>query len=210
MSVAKIVKIIFFSLFVIQTVSAYSAQIVSEKDFFKKMTKVQTLSCDFSQEQFIAGLKNPIRMTGCFYMTNDGNIAWIVRHPIRFYCIIYNQKLTSWDAESTNKKVIDLQDHPAFLTMIGMMKNFFAGKIELKKDYNAVVLSRHKIVLHPLKHNPLSDNVSRIQIVLSSERHSISMIEILFSNGDRNVMRFENIMIDKPIPHHIWTTGESK
>ena len=208
MSVAKIIKLFLLPFLVIQTISASSVQSVAAKDFFKKMEGVQTLSCDFSQEQFIAGLKNPIRMTGCFYMTHTGNLAWIVKHPIRFHCIIYNQKLTSWDSESANKKVIDLKDHPAFLTMISMMKDFFAGKIQLQKDYDGIVHSSHKITLRPLKHNPLSDNVSQIEIVLSSDRRSISVVKIFFINRDSTVMRFENIMIDKTIQHRIWTTGE--
>lgn len=210
MSICRIKNSFLLLLLVVQTAVVSAAQPVPVEDFFKKMAGVQTLSTDFLQEQFISGLKNPIRMTGSFYMTNKGNIAWIVKQPIRFYCIIYKEKLSSWDAESGSKKTIDLKDHPAFLTMVTMMKDFFAGKIQLQKDYASTLISSCRIRLRPLKHNPLAGNVSQIEILLSADRRTISFVEIGFSNGDRNVMRFKNIAVDKEIPRKVWSTGENR
>ena len=52
--------------------------------------------------------------------------------------------------------------------------------------------------------------MSQIEILLSADRRTISFVEIGFSNGDRNVMRFKNIAVDKEIPRKVWSTGENR
>ena len=175
--------------------------------FFKKLETVKSQSCDFSQEQRISGLKRPISLNGRFHMDNKGNLAWIVKNPVRFFCIIYNGKLTSWDGETDTKKTIDINDHPAFSTMIEMMKKFFAGKISVEKDYRSRILSAEKIILEPLKHTMLAGNVSEIEITLAPDRRSIKVIRILSANGDRSTMYFRNTVLDTPVPASVWKNG---
>ena len=207
MSIFRILRIFLFSFLFISGVNAGGRKVPAADSFFREMGTVKTLSCNFVQEQFIAGLKNPIRLTGHYYMTSKGDLAWIVEQPIRFYCVIYRGKLTSWDSESGDKKSLDLKDHPAFSTMIGMMKDFFAGKIQVEKDYQCLVKSECEIILNPKKHNPLSDNVSRVEIMLSADRRSIAEVRIFTRNGDKNIMRFLNAVLDKTIPESVWKNG---
>ena len=176
--------------------------------FFKKMENVTTLSCHFSQEQQIAGLKQPIRLHGRFYMTGQGDLAWIVRAPVRFYCIIRKGRLTTWDGETAARREIDLKEHPAFSTMIGMMKDFFAGRIKVDRDYKCTLVSAVKIKLIPLKHSPLAGNVAQIEITLSPDRRHISVVRISGCNGDRNTMHFKNVVLDASIPESVWKNGE--
>lgn len=210
MSVSKsgIIAAAIFLFSVIYSLHAGNAKLPDADIFFKKMETVKTQSCDFSQEQQIAGLKRPICLNGRFHMDHKGNLAWIVKSPVRFFCIIYNGRLTSWDGETDTKKTIDINDHPAFSTMIDMMKNFFAGKISVKKDYRSRVVSEEKIILKPLKHTMLAGNVSEIEITLSPDRRSITVIRILSSNGDCSTMHFKNTVLDAPIPGSIWKNGE--
>lgn len=210
MSIFRILKIFLFSFLFIFGMNAEEKKVPAANSFFREMGTVKTLSCTFIQEQFIAGLKNPIRLTGRYYMTNHGDLAWIVEQPIRFYCVIHQGKLTSWDSESGDKKSIDLKDHPAFSTMISMMKNFFAGKILVEKDYRCQVRSKREITLQPLKHNPLSDNVTKVEITLSADRRNITEVRIFIRNGDRNIMRFQNAVLDKDIPESVWKNGVPK
>ena len=204
------------ALLLLSLLSVVSALCGAEKklpdanSFFKGLESVETLSCDFVQEQFISGLKRPIRLSGSYYMTKHGNLAWIVKKPISFYCVIYNGKLSSWDAESNDKKVISLKDHPAFSTMINMMKDFFAGRISVEKDYQCTVVSAEKIILVPLTHTPLAGNVKKIDITLAADKRSISEVRILAGNGDRNVMYFKNSVLDMPIPASVWTDGVAR
>ena len=176
--------------------------------FFKPMESVRTLRCHFSQEQLIAGLKQPIRLNGRFYMTAEGDIAWIVREPVKFYCIIRKGKLNSWDGETNSKKMIDLKEHPAFAAMITMMKDFFAGRIKVDRDYSCTVISAVKIKLIPLKHSPLAGNAAEIEITLSPDRRHIAVVRILSCRGDRNTMHFKEAVLDAPIPESVWKNGE--
>ena len=176
--------------------------------FFKKLETVKSQSCDFSQEQRIAGLRKPVCLNGRFHMDNKGNLAWIVKNPVRFFCIIYNGRLTSWDGETDTKRTIDINDHPAFSTMIDMMKKFFAGKISVEKDYRSRIISAEKIILEPLKHTMLAGNVSKIEITLSADRRSIEVIRILSTNGDCSTMHFRNTVLDAPVPDSVWKNGE--
>ena len=182
----------------------------SPDSFFAAVATVKSLSCRFSQEQAIRGLSRPIRLTGSYHMTREGDLAWIVRSPMRFYCVIRNGKLTSWDAEAGRERSIDLKEHPAFSVMIDMMKDFFAGRISVTKDYRCTLLSAHKILLIPAPHNPLAGNVAEIGITLSADRRSITVIEIAACGGDRTTMRFEEIVLDRPIPESVWKNGAER
>lgn len=213
MSVPGILKIFagFFFLVLMLPSYANSREKLPDADsFFKGLESVRSLSCRFQQEQFIKGLRRPIRLRGSFYMTKEGDLAWIVKEPVRFYCIIRKDKLATWDAESDSRREIDLKDHPAFSLMIKMMKDFFAGKIRVTGGYRCTVVSAEKILLHPLKHNPLSGNVEKIEMSLSAGRRSISSIMITSGSGDRNRMSFGNIVLDAPIPGSVWKKGAEK
>ena len=141
-------------------------------------------------------------------MNNTGDLAWIVYTPVRFYCIIYKGKLSSWDMESDTRRVIDLKDHPAFAAMINMMQDFFAGRISIEKDYQYSIINAEKIVLTPRKHSPLAESVKHIDITLFADRRSIRCIRIGTCNGDSNTMTFSNAVLDKPVPETVWGNGD--
>lgn len=185
-----------------------AAKVYNADSFFRDMAAVKTLSCSFVQEQRIAGLRNPIRLTGRFYMNDAGDLAWIVRTPVRFYCIIHNGKLSSWDMESDTRRVINLKEHPAFSTMINMMRDFFAGRISIEKDYQYSIVSARKIMLSPRKHSPLAENVKNIAISLSADRRSIENVKIDSCSGDSNTMYFSNTALNKLIPESVWLNGD--
>ena len=88
------------------------------------------------------------------------------------------------------------------------MKQFFAGKIAVSEDYKCRILSAEKIILKPLKHTMLAGNISEIDITLSPDRRSITMIKILSCNGDRSILRFKNTVLDVPVPGSVWKNGE--
>lgn len=202
--------LLLLSIWTIFNISAGGKDLPDADSFFSGLGSVKTLSCHFEQEQLIRGLRRPLRLKGRFYMTYKGDLAWIVLSPIRFYCVIYGGKLTSWDAESDKKRSIDLKEHPAFSSMIAMMKNFFAGKLSPSKDYRCSVKSAVKIVMVPLKHSPLAKDVLRIEISLSPDRRSIAMLKVSAANGDSNTMYFRNIVLDAPVPETVWKNGDSR
>ena len=175
--------------------------------FFDPLRTVKSLFCSFSQKQEICGLTRPILLDGSFCMNDRGDLAWIVQNPIRFYCIIRRSKLTAWDIETGKKQQIDLKKHPAFSVMIDMMKNFFAGKISVTKDYKCTIVSALKILLEPLSHCPMAGTVSKIEITLSGDRRSIKEVKIFSSNGDCNTICFKDIKLDVQIPESVWEKG---
>ena len=176
--------------------------------FFAPLSTVKSLSCRFTQEQKIRGLAHPILLTGRFCMTGKGDLAWIVETPVKFYCVIRGDLLRSWDAESGKERSVDLKDHPAFSLMIDMMKKFFSGKISVTKDYSCTVKDKRTITLIPASHNPLSGNVSRIEITLSPDGKSIASMKTLAVSGDETALSFKETVLDKPIPESIWKEGK--
>lgn len=209
MSISRLLTILLTVLCGMLPVVCSGAEKVPEANaFFKKLETVTTLSCHFTQEQLIAGFKQPLRLNGRFYMTRKGDLAWIVREPVKFFCIIRNGRLTTWDGETSTRREIDLKEYPAFSAMLGMMKEFFAGRIRVDRDYKCSVISNVKIDLVPLKHSPMAGNASRIEITLSPDRRNISVVRITGRNGDRNTMYFKNAVLDAPIPESVWKNGE--
>jgi outer membrane lipoprotein carrier protein len=202
-------RLILFSaaaLFFAAGFSAKSADASKEAAFLaeaeRNMAKIKTLQAEFVQERTVKLLKNKIKFEGKFFIQMPGKIAWQVYRPVRYICIIRDNSITQWDADSRRKTVISAENNSALQVVFQQLNRWFSGKFnELRRDFDYSADVREKLLkFTPKKGVPQENFVKSISILLNDKLDYIREIRIVEKNGDTQTISFEKTQINQKLP----------
>ncbi|MFA6716369.1 MAG: outer membrane lipoprotein carrier protein LolA [Victivallales bacterium] len=190
--------------------SAKCAETPKEAAFLAKaehnMAGIKTLQAEFIQERSVKLLKNKIRFEGGFFIQMPGKIAWRVYRPIPYVCIIRDNSITQWDADSRRKTVITAENNSALQVVFQQLNRWFSGKFnELRQDFDCRAdIGKKLLRFIPKKGVPQENFIKSISILLNDKLDYIREIRIIEKNGDTQMISFYKTRINQELPADVW------
>ena len=171
----------------------------------KNLKNLKTFQADFVQNKTIASLQYTIRADGEIALERSGRLAWRVRNPIHYLCLITENSLTQWDADSGQTIRLDAKNSPALKFLLESMKNYFSGNFtEMEKDFRITIPDPKKIRLVPQAGTAASNFIQKMEFTPSSGAECIEGVTIYEAGGDITRIEYKNIRINREIPAEKW------
>lgn len=173
-----------------------------------KMSRIKTLKCSFTQTKHLSIMNKPIIIKGKIYIKPPGYFAWYSTSPVKFYLVIKGHELTQWDEDSDSVVNMDLREKPMFRVIVSQMKNWVSGAYTKQaEDYNIKIIRKEPLTL---KFIPKDDAVTyeyikSVQVKFRRNLSYISAIDITEKNNDTTRIKFNNIVLNSPLPETPWS-----
>ena len=174
----------------------------------KNLKNLKTFQADFVQNKTIASLQYTMRADGEIALERSGRLAWRVRNPIHYLCLITETSLTQWDADSNQTIRLDVKNSPALKFLLESMKNYFSGNFtEMEKDFRITIPDPKTIRLVPQAGTAASNFIQKMEFTPSPGAECIEGVTIYEAGGDITRIEYKNIRINREIPAEKWKSG---
>lgn len=177
-----------------------------------KVSRMKTLSAEFTQEKHLAILDEPIVLKGALFMEKPNLFAWHVDHPLRYSMVIEGEVLRQWDEDTEQVHKISLGDNPAFKMVVQQMRDWFSGSYRsMLAEYRVSVLENDPIALEfvPLDNALAQQVIERVTITFERDERYIRQIQIVEKGGDRTLLQFVDAVLNAPIDPSAWEVRRS-
>lgn len=168
----------------------------------RNMGAIRTLQAEFEQEKQLKAFAFPVRLTGELCMEQNGRLAWIVREPLPYTCIIEGSRLTQWDADTDKTVAVDTSRNPSLRILAESIRRILAGDPRAMLDRFDVVREPNPLELKPKP--GAAAFLARIQFRFSEDLARMEEIVMTESSGDVTRIRFRNSRINENIPEKKW------
>ena len=174
----------------------------------KNLEYLKTFQADFVQDKTIASLQYTMRAVGEIALERSGRMAWRVRTPIHYLCLITDSSLTQWDADSGQTIRLDAENSPALKFLLESMINCFSGNFsEMEKDFRITIPDPKTIRLVPQKGTAASNFIQKLEFTTSPGAECIERVTVYEAGGDITRIEYKNIRINREIPAEKWKSG---
>jgi outer membrane lipoprotein-sorting protein len=157
-----------------------------------------SIQASFTEEKFMAVLKEPERSAGTFYFQQKDRMRWEQKTPVKYVILINGDKLRI--EEGGKEKNIGQAGRMAAQIkelMIGLVN----GDFQLNKAFSISCLAsddQYQLVLTPVNRR-LKNIYSRISMVFPKSSLRLKELTFVEKRGDRSVMKFHNEKFNTPI-----------
>ena len=172
------------------------------------LKKIKTFQAGFIQKKTIISLRHTISAEGEIALERSGRMAWRVRKPIHYLCLITDNSLTQWDADSGQMIRLDAKNNPALKFLLESMKNYFSGNFaEMEKDFRITLPDQKTIRLVPKQGTVTANFIEKLEFTPSPGAECIDRVVIYEKGGDLTRIEYKNIRINQNIPAEKWKSG---
>lgn len=173
------------------------------------LKELRTFQAKFTQKKRIGSIGAELAATGEIALDRaSGRMAWRVRTPIHYLCLISETSLTQWDADSGKTIRLDAGKNPSLKLLLGSMKNCFSGNFdEMEKDFTITLPDAKTIRLIPREGTAAAQFVAKLEFTPSPKAESIERVAIYETCGDVTRIEYRNIRINQEIPAEKWHAG---
>ena len=169
------------------------------------MQEVRTLSADFDQTREIVSIRHRLTIRGELALDRAGRMAWRVREPIRYACVIDGAKLTQWDEESGSVLTLDVSKNPGLKILASSMASYFSGDFDaMAAEFEITPLDERRLRLVPRKENTASALIRELEFEIAPDFSHITRVRITEKSGDVTAIRFSNVCLNQEIPSSTW------
>ncbi len=170
----------------------------------RKVSQATTsIQASFSEEKYLAVLKEPEKSSGLFYYQQKDKMRWEQRTPSKYIILINADKLRIQEG-GKEKNVGQAGRMAAQIKelMIGLVN----GDFQQNKGFSLAVLEnddQYQIVLTPV--NRRLKNIYA-KIALNFSRSSLRLKELAFfeKGGDKSIMKFQQEKFNQPIAENLF------
>lgn len=179
-----IIGLVFSTSILAQTIQTELAQIV------KRVAIPTTMSCQFTQQRFLTGLKKPLNASGKIWISKKQGVALLQQKPFEQMTVLTSDKLIHIIQQQ--KQVILEQEQPQLFHITRLLFSFFQGDFSVIPAYFEITEfdledTQWSLVLVP-KQAPLDLLFS--QISLRGNRH-IETLTIIDKQQDQTRLQFK-------------------
>ncbi len=173
----------------------------------ERMSVMQTLRTDFTQEKHLAVLDRPLVLKGTVFMQKPGLFAWHVREPLRYSMVIRGEIVRQWDEDSDRVQEMSLSKNPAFRMAIRQMRDWFSGAYRsMLGEYEVALVDEDPISLRFIpRDTALAQGIiDSVTVVFERDERYIQKIEIAEEGGDSTLLTFADTLLNSPIDPSAW------
>jgi len=165
----------------------------NQKDFFIKLKNVsastKSIKADFTEEKFLAALKQPQKSSGVFYYEKEDKIRWEQNLPFQYIIMINKDKIRIKENEKEKdvtaaKRMVEKIKELLLMLVSGTYlenKTFAAEYFENNKEYIVVLTPTQK---------KLKNYFDKIQLNFSKETIHLNDLIFFEHSGDKSTMKF--------------------
>lgn len=162
-----------------------------------------SIQASFTEEKYLAVLKEPEKSSGLFYYQQKDKMRWEQRMPSKYIILINGDQLR---VQEGNKEKNVGQAGRMAAQIKELMIGLVNGDFQQNKGFSSAVLedgSEYQIVLTPV--NRRLKNIYA-KIVMNFPKSSLRLKELTFfeKGGDRSIMKFQQEKFNQPIADHLF------
>lgn len=162
-----------------------------------------SIQASFTEEKFLAVLKEPERSSGLFYYQQKDKMRWEQRTPSKYIILINGDKLR---VQEGNKEKNVGQAGRMAAQIKELMIGLVNGDFQQNKGFSSAVLEdgdEYQIVLTPV--NRRLKNIYA-KIVMNFPKSSLRLQALTFfeKGGDKSIMKFQQEKFNQPIAEHLF------
>ena len=164
----------------------------------KTSQEVNSIQAAFTEEKFLAVLKEPEHSSGNFYYKKNDKMRWEQKSPVKYVILINGDRLRVQEA-GKEKSVGQAGRMAAQIKelMIGMVN----GDFQQNKAFSQSAMEsadQYMVVLTPVNRR-LKNIYSKITMVFPKSTMHLKELSFYEKGGDKSVMKFQNEKFNQPI-----------
>ena len=193
----KILSILIMTLLFVATASAAMTQQQKQRvisQINQKVSKLSSMTCDFTQTKNLALLNNKIVSNGRMHYKRNNKLRWEYTAPYKYLFIFNGAKV--YVGNKSRKDVIDTNTNKIFKEVARIMMSTVTGTaLSNSSDFSIDVADGKtlwQVVLVP-KRKDMKKMFKKITLNFTKSDMMISEINIFENNNDRTNIRLKNI-----------------
>ncbi|WP_426295397.1 LolA family protein [Dyadobacter endophyticus] len=162
-----------------------------------------SIQASFTEEKYLAVLKEPEKSSGLFYYQQKDKMRWEQRTPLKYIILINGDKLRI--QEGGKEKNIGQAGRMAAQIkelMIGLVN----GDFQQNKGFSSTVLEdgeHYQIVLTPVNRR-LKNIYSKITMNFAKSSLRLKELSFFEKGGDKSLMKFQQEKFNQPISENLF------
>lgn len=169
----------------------------------KTSQATSSIQASFTEEKYLAVLKEPEKSSGLFYYQQKDKMRWEQRTPSKYIILINGDKLRI--QEGNKEKNVGQAGRMAAQIkelMIGLVN----GDFQQNKGFSLVVMEdsdHYQVVLTPVDRR-LKNIYSRIAMNFSKSSLRLKELSFFEKGGDKSLMKFQQEKFNQPIAENLF------
>jgi outer membrane lipoprotein-sorting protein len=162
-----------------------------------------SIQASFTEEKYLAVLKEPENSSGSFYYQQKDKMRWEQKTPSKYIILINGDKLRVQEG-SKEKNVGQAGRMAAQIKelMIGLVN----GDFQQNKGFSSAVLEdgdEYQIVLTPVNRR-LKNIYAKIAMNFSKSSMRLKELSFFEKGGDKSIMKFQQEKFNQPIAENLF------
>lgn len=175
-------------------------------EVYKVVTGIQSIQCDFTQTKTVKMLADKSVSTGRMAYQHDKKLRWEYITPFEHRFILNETNVLILDKDK--KEVVDVEKSRIFKEVSKLIKGDVVGqsfKDGKTFDVACSVVGNEYVAVLTTKKSQLKKMFSGLTLHIDKNRSVLTQIELVGAKGDKTVLSFQNIEVNKPIDDALFT-----
>ncbi len=183
--------------------------LLNHPDAFKKSFTLATaatgsIQSDFSQEKSLTMLSEKINSTGKFWFRKENRLRLEYFRPYPYLMILNEGKIFIRDGQKSN--TVSAGSNKVFRQVNRILIDCVSGTMLDNPDFQSRVFENDGAYL--IEFTPRAKNLrelyKNINITIDKKDYSAAVIEMHEISGDNTIIRFQNKVLNAPIPDSVF------
>lgn len=167
--------------------------------------KVETVEAAFIQNRRLKSLDMTLAITGRLALEKGKRMAWLVREPMRYMCVISEQGLAQWDGDSGEVLKLSAKRIPWLRLIYGSLSGWLSADLDaLEKEFTVETSGERSLRLTPLDAGFFKEYVKTVEFEFGPGLDRVERLRIVEKNGDEMEIVFRDVVNNQPIPGERW------
>ncbi|MFP3981741.1 MAG: outer membrane lipoprotein carrier protein LolA [Desulfobacterales bacterium] len=164
----------------------------------EKVTFVESIQADFTQEKHLEMLDKPLISKGELYFQAPRSLRWEYTQPVRSVLLMHNDEIRRYVRTDSGMEAQKSRSLEAMRVFLGEICMWMQGDFEGNPDLEARMESDRRVVLTP-KDPAMAEVIERIELRLTDTPGVIDAVAIHESSTSYTNIRFHDTKINQGI-----------
>jgi outer membrane lipoprotein-sorting protein len=175
-----------------------------KKSFADATASIESIQSGFSQEKTLTMLSEKMNSTGKFWYRKKDKLRMEYIHPYPYLMILNGGKILVKDGQKENQ--FSANSSKIFQQVNRILIDCVSGNMLNNPDFQARIFENagsFLIEFQPLAKN-LKELYKNINIVIDKKEYTATVVEMNEVSGDKTIIRFQNKVLNAPIPDSVF------
>jgi outer membrane lipoprotein-sorting protein len=174
------------------------------KSFAEAAASTESIQSGFSQEKSLTMLSEKMNSTGKFWYRKKDKLRMEYIHPYPYLMILNGGKIFVKDGQKENQ--FSANSSKIYQQVNRILIDCVSGNMLNNADFQARIFENagsFLIECQPTAKN-LRELYKNINIVIDKKEYTATIVEMIEVSGDKTVIRFQNKVLNAPIPDSVF------